>query len=113
VMPGVCIRPGDRMVLAWEVYGLRPGDRATVTIGFSEGRPSLLRRFGEFLRIVEPEAPVLLSYEDAGPDALGTVFRSVGMELPELDPGEYTLHVEIGLVGREPMVLSRRVEILG
>ncbi|MEZ4425030.1 MAG: hypothetical protein R3E98_16665 [Gemmatimonadota bacterium] len=112
-LPGVRVRAGDRMTLAWEVYNLRPGDRAQVTVGVTQGRPSLLRRAGQFLRILEPEVPLVVSFEDAGPDELGTVFRTVGLSLPELDPGEYTLHVEITLVGRAPMVLSRQVVVLG
>ncbi len=112
-LPGVRLRSGDRITVAWEVYNLRPGDRAQVTVGVTQGRPNLLRRFGEFLRVIEPEVPLVVSFEDAGPDELGTVFRTVGLELPELEPGEYTLHVEVALVGRAPMVLSRRVTVLG
>ena len=111
-LPGVRLRAGDRVTLAWEVYNLRPGDRAQVTVGVTQGRPSLLRRFGEFLRVIEPDVPLVVSFEDAGPDELGTIFRTVGLELPVLEPGEYTLHVEITLVGREPMVLSRRITVL-
>ena len=111
LLPGVQVRSGDAIALAWEVYGLDVGDRAQVTIGFTQGRPSLLRRAGEFLRIVEPEIPVVLSWEDAGADGR-TVFRSVGMALPELEPGEYTIHVEIDLPGRAPMVISRRVAVI-
>lgn len=112
-MPGVRVSSGDRMVLAWEVYGLEIGERASVTIGFSQGQPGLLRRAGEFLRIVEPEVPVEIQYEDAAAEALrGPIFRSVAMDLPDLDAGVYTLHVEIQLPGRAPMVLSRRVTVL-
>jgi hypothetical protein len=107
------LRVGEPFGLAWEAYGLRVGQTASVAIGFSEGRPSLLRRAGEFLRLVQPEQPVVLSWEDAGPDRLGTVFRAVHLTLPQLDPGEYTIHLEITLPGREPIVASRTVRIVG
>jgi len=113
VLPGVRVARAERMVLAWEVYGLNVGERASVTIGFSQGRPSLLRRAGEFLRVVEPEVPVVVTYEDAAAEAQrAPIFRSVAMDTPELEPGDYTLHVEIQLPGRAPMVLSRRVSVL-
>ncbi|MEZ4415559.1 MAG: hypothetical protein R3E10_07370 [Gemmatimonadota bacterium] len=112
-LPGVRVRSGQRITLAWEVYNLRPGDRAQVTVGVTQGRPSLLRRAGEFLRILEPDVPLVVSFEDAGPDELGTIFRTVALSLPELEPGDYTLHVEITLIGRAPMVLSRRVVVTG
>lgn len=111
LLPGVQVRSGDPIALAWEVYGLDVGDRAQVTIGFTQGRPSILRRAGQFLRIVEPEIPVVLSWEDAGADGR-TVFRSVGLDLPELEPGDYTVHVEIDLPGRAAMVVSRRVAVI-
>ena len=109
-LPGVRVAPGDRIQLAWEVYGLKLGERASVTMGLDQGRPGLLRRLGQFLRVLEPEVPVVVSFEDAGADALGTIFRSVRLDLPEeLAPGEYTLHVELELPGRTPIVVSRRV----
>ncbi len=113
-MPGVRVRRGEPMVLSWEVYGLEIGERASVTIGFNQEQPGLLRRAGEFLRIVEPDAPVEVQYDDTAAEALrGPIFRSVVMEVPEeLEPGEYTLYVEIQLPGRAAMVISRTVTLL-
>lgn len=113
-MPGVRVRRGEAMVLSWEVYGLEIGERASVTIGFNQEAPGLLRRAGEFLRIVEPDTPVEVQYDDAAAEALrGPIFRSVRMDVPdELEPGDYTLYVEIQLPGRAPMVLSRTVTLL-
>ncbi len=47
-----------------------------------------------------------------GPDQLGTVFRAVNLNLPDLEPGAYTITVEIELSGREPMTVSRPLEIV-
>ncbi len=113
-LPGVRVRRGDPMVLSWEVYGLEIGEQATVTIGFNQEQPGFLRRAGEFLRLVEPDAPVEVRYDDAAAEALrGPIFRSVAMDVPtELEAGEYTLYVEIQLPGRAPMVISRGVTLL-
>ena len=44
---------------------------------------------------MESNELVLITYEDAGPDVLGTVFRAVELGLSNLEPGDYTLTVEI------------------
>jgi hypothetical protein len=111
---GVRVGPGEPIRLAWEVYGLGLGEVATVAIGFDQGAPSILRIAGQFLGLLQPDGePVLMSWEDAGPDALGTVFRSVDLQLPDLERGEYTIYVEVQLQGREAMVSNRRLYIEG
>ncbi len=112
VMAATRIRAGEAFKIAWELYGLRIGESASVRIGVDQGGQGLLRRLGAFLRVLEPDAPVVMTYEDAGPDVLGTLFRAVQLNLPDLEPGEYTLSVEIELAGREPMVVARPIIIV-
>lgn len=110
--PGIRVGVGERFVLAWEVYGLAVEDRARITIGFTSGRPGFLRRVGEFLGVVEPEVPVEVSFDETVPDdRVQTVFRAIEMGLPELEPGEYTLHVQLELPGREPAIASRPIVV--
>jgi hypothetical protein len=52
---------------------------------------------------------VELTFADAGPDVVQTVFRAVQLTLPELDPGDYTLHLRLELPGREPALASRPI----
>jgi hypothetical protein len=111
-LPAVRIEAGDAFKVAWELYGLRVGEAASVRIGVNRGRTGLARQLGEFLRFVEPNEPVVMSYEDAGPDVLGTVFRAVELNLSDLEPGEYTITVEIELSGREPMTVARSISIV-
>ena len=111
-MAATRIRVGEAFKIAWELYGLRIGESASVRIGVDQGGEGLIRRIGQFLRVLEPDAPVVMTYEDAGPDVLGTVFRAVQLNLPDLAPGEYTLTVEIELSGREPMVVARPIVIV-
>lgn len=80
-----------------------------MTVGFTEGRPGFLQRVGEFLGVLEPDRPVEVTFSDAGPDAVQTAFRAVTLELPELDPGQYTLHLRLDLAGREPAIASRPI----
>ena len=113
VRPGVRLRTGERFPVVWEVYGLRIQEPVRVTIGFSRGRPGFLTRVGEFLGVIEPEQPVDITFEDTGPDRVQAVFRSVELQLPDLDPGEYTLHLRLELSGRTPVVTSRPIIVEG
>jgi len=110
-LPSIRVDAGGTFTVAWEVYGLRPGETAEVTLGFTRGEPTLLQRVGEYLRLVEPEEPVEIRFEDRAPDRLGTVFRALDVDVPSFEPGVYTLNLEIQLSGRTPMVTSRRLVV--
>jgi hypothetical protein len=107
--PGVRIRKGERFPVVWEAYGLRIAEPVRVTLGFTRGRPGFLTRVGEFLGVLEPDSPVELTFVDQGPDSLQVLFRAIELELPDLDPGEYTIHLRLELSGREPLVKSRPI----
>ena len=107
--PGVRLRAGERFPVLWEAYGLRVSEPVRVTIGFSQGRPGFLARVGEFLGVLETAQPVDITFDDSGPDGVQYAFRAVELELPDLDPGEYTLHLRLELPGRTPVVTSRPI----
>ena len=111
-LPAPRIRAGEAFKVAWELYGLAIGESATVRIGVDQGGTGFLRSLGQFLRVLEPDSPVVLAFEDAGPDVLGTVFRAVQFDLPDLEPGEYVLTVEIELPGRAPMAVASPIMIV-
>jgi len=108
---GVRLRRGERFVVLWEAYGLRVREPVQVTLGFSRGRPGFLERVGEFLGVLQPPQPVDITFEDVGPDGLQYAFRAAELTLPDLDPGEYTLHLRLDLSGREPLVTSRPIVV--
>lgn len=113
VRPGVRIGVGERFPVVWEVYGLGVREPVTVTIGFSRGRPGFLERVGAFLGVIEPERPVEVTFDETGPeDLVQAVFRSIELELPDLDPGDYTLHLQLELPGRDPVVASRPIIVV-
>jgi hypothetical protein len=111
VRRGVRIRKGERFTVVWEVYGLQVEDPAQVTLGFTEGRPGFLERVGDFLGNLEPDQPVEVTFADAGSDGVQSAFRAVALELPDLEPGEYTLHLRLDLPGREPSITSRPIVV--
>jgi len=109
IRPGIRLRAGERFGVIWEVYGLRIEEPVQVTIGFSRGRPGFLERIGDFLGVIEPERQVDITFEDAGPDRVQAIFRSIELELPDLDDGEYTLHLRLDMPGRTPVITSRPI----
>jgi hypothetical protein len=109
VRPGVRIRRGERFPVVWEAYGLSVHEPVQITLGFTRGRPAFLTRVGEFLGVLEPDRPVEVVFEDPGPDSVQTAFRSIELQLPDLDPGEYTIHLRLELNGRDPVVTSRPI----
>jgi hypothetical protein len=109
--PGIRVQADERFLVIWEVYGLQVAEPVQVTVGFTQGRPGFLERVGEFLGVLEPDRPVEVTFEDTGPDQLQTAFRAVALEVPDVDPGEYTLHLRLQLRGREPLITSRPIVI--
>ena len=73
-------------------------------------------RFGKlaaFQRMVAADRAVDIRFDETGPDRVQSVFRSVELELPDLEPGEYTLHLRLELFGRTPVVTSRPIIVEG
>ena len=64
---------------------------------------------GDFEGVLEPDDPVTVTFDDAGPEQVQTVFRPIELELPDLERGQYTLHVQLNLIGRTPVVTSRPI----
>ena len=95
IRPGIRLRPGERFPVLWEVYGLAVQESVGVTIGFSRGRPGFLERVGEFLGVIEPERTVEITFDETNTDVVQEAFRAIQIELPDLDAGEYTLHLRL------------------
>jgi hypothetical protein len=111
VRPGVRVRLGERFTVVWEAYGLAVDEPVGVTLGFTRGRPGFLERVGAFLGVVEPEEPVEITFEDAADGDVQAAFRALELELPELEPGDYTLHLRLDLPDGEPVVTSRPIVV--
>lgn len=109
--PGVRLRAGESFGVVWEAYGLRVLEPVRVSIGFTSGRPGFLERVGEFLGVIEPDQAVDFTFQDSGPDGVQSAFRSIRLDLPDLDPGAYTLHLRLEVSGRPAVVTSRPIVV--
>jgi hypothetical protein len=103
---------GETVTLAWEVYGL--GARREVLafkvtmVGEDEG---LVRRTLGRIGLFRKAPELSLSWAEGGPEGSGPLFRSVDLELPELDPGRYLLRLEMDIPYRATVVSSRRITV--
>ena len=109
--PGIRLRAGERVPVVWEMYGLGLQEPVQVTLGFSEGRPEFMGDPEDFIEELEASETIDVTFEDRGPDVVQAVFRSVELELPDLEPGEYTLHLRLELAGRTPLITSRPIVV--
>ena len=110
--PGSEIDAGETLGVALEVYGL--GSRREM-VQFSarvEGRgEGFLRRMGQRLGLVGPPDEVSIEWREEGPDSPGPLFRTLQVGLSGLDPGEYTLVVEVSAPGRATLTVERRFTV--
>jgi hypothetical protein len=102
------VKPGERLGLFWEVYGLA-SQNDTLALGVSIARtnqPGFARRAAERIGLASRGTPVKVGWkeESGGRTILG---RSLAVTLPDLSPGEYSLQVSVQR-GAEPPVLTTR-----
>ena len=109
IRPGIRVRSGERVTVIWEVYGLGLQEPVDVTLGFSEGRPEFMGDPDDFVEELDARQAIDVSFEDRGPDVVEAIFRSVELQLPELRPGDYTLHLRLEISGRTPLITSRPI----
>ena len=112
VRAGVRVRDEERFAVVWEVYGLRVEETVRATLGFTRGRPGFLARVGEMAGVLEPDRPVEITFDETATDVAQAHFRSVSLQLPDLEPGEYTLHLRLEIAGREPVTASRPIYVV-
>lgn len=106
------VRPGERMGVYWEVYGL-PRERPsalTMSLRLLDPGGGWLRRLAEQAGLRSREEPVRLSWQEQAIPApyLG---RSLAIQIPEVKPGEYLLELSVTLPGREPVRTTRALQV--
>ncbi len=99
---------GSALSLAFEVYGLGFEEEAIEVAAWVERtRVGVLRRVARWVGLGGPREEVAVAWEEAGPDRLRPLFRSLVIRLPTLDPGPYEVAVEIRAPGRPPLAVRR------
>ncbi|UCC73535.1 MAG: hypothetical protein JSV86_02945 [Gemmatimonadota bacterium] len=106
-------RSGERLGLYWEVYGLGPGrEDLSVSLTLVGEGGGVLRRAAEWLGLARRQPPITLAWQEAVPSPVTVLERSLAIDLPDLQPGRYTLMVEVTALGREKLRAARSIEIV-
>jgi len=106
------VRPGQRIGLYWEIYGLSRADLpVAVDIRILPERQGLLRRAAVRIGLAREQSPLAVRWLEAPTDAGEIHPRSVLIEVPRVPDGAYRLSVELTPRGREALRLERMLEV--
>ena len=106
------MEPDSRITLGWEVYGLsRRRDPLSFHLSLVGEEGSLIRRALDRIGLFRNDPALTLSWTEEGPSEFGPYFRSLDVDLPDLDEGRYLLRLELRMPFRSPVVSSRRITV--
>ena len=110
VLPGAEVEEGGAIGVAWEMYHLGP-DPAPISfrLRIREDSPGFLSRVGRWLRLVTPERPTEVSWDEE--EEGGILFRAVTLDLSDLSPGQYELELSVELPGRETARVAKPIRV--
>ena len=114
LLPSLELGRLQQLSVVWEAYGLASG-AAEVSYRLIAERldRSLLSRVGEFLRLSRPGNPLNLEWSEPGPGRPGAHFRSVELDLRNLEAGSYELRLHLQVRDWAPIIRRRRLEVVG
>jgi len=107
------VRSGEPFAIGWEIAGL--GFRPEVLhFEVSVGRTDrgFIGRVGDFLHLSSPPRPLILSWEEPGPDDPGYHFRSLDLDVPALEPGQYEIRLVLRSADRTDAVTTRTLQVV-
>ncbi len=101
---------GEALVVAWELWGLGWQEEVVAyRLSLEPRKSGVLGRIGRLVSGTGRRP--ILEWEEPAPDEPGAAFQSVSVDLPALDPGEYELHLEVILQGRDPLRSSQAIRV--
>lgn len=108
------IHSGDRLAVYWETYGVDAAESGSVTMSLQlvRARVGWLRRLGERAGILSEVAPVRLQWEEPVTDG-PFMPRSIHIDIPDIDPGEYILELSVEVPGRESLRVRKEIDVVG
>ena len=112
VLPAARVAQGGAVGVFWETYGAEEGEVVTFEATIRPGERGLLRRAGEWLRLLDPQPVTRVRWEEPAWEAPAPLVRTLRLDLQELPPGSYELRMRAVLRGRSPVESSRDLEIV-
>lgn len=112
VRPSTRVRPGERVALLWELYGVREGTQLDVRVSLTKPRKSLLRRAAEWIGLARDEDPtVSLEWREESVGGPGPVARFLEVQIPDLSEGDYLLSASVRLATGAELMSGRIVRV--
>ncbi len=116
MLPGNRV-PAGRIEMAWAVEGLT-GDEESLRYRLTLEREDvgILRRAGQFLRLVRPEHPLDIRWDEGvelrppSPDGFPNL-RRITLDLSAVEPGTLLMSLSLTRPGWPPVVWSRSIEV--
>jgi hypothetical protein len=106
------VAPGEELVVGWELHGLGwRRDVLSYRLSLTRTDAGFFGRVGEWLGLSDPEAPLRLTWEEAGPSRPGPSFRSLAVQIPEVERGEYVLRLEVSGSAGPPIATERTLRV--
>ena len=104
---------GQRLAVGWEIFGLGwRQERVDFELSLSQEGGGFFGTIGRWLGLGGGgDEPLQVGWSEPGPDETGPWFRSMNVDVPQLEPGEYLLRLEVTIPGREPLAATRIVQI--
>ncbi|HEU4565476.1 MAG TPA: hypothetical protein VFS05_12525 [Gemmatimonadaceae bacterium] len=108
------VRSGERIALYWETYGPAIGGAPLeVTITMVPEKSGWLRRRLEQIGVASAPSESEMKWEVAPPTAEPLQHHTLGITLPDLPPGRYTVRVTVAQSGTGEAVRERGVWVEG
>ena len=100
---------GDEpLTLAFEVYGLASPSELVDFRAWVETRDEgFFTRAVRWLGFGGGREKVMIGWEEGGPEERGPLFRTFSIGLPDLEPGQYEVVIEVSAMGRSPLEARR------
>jgi len=110
--PSTRVRPGERVALLWELYGVREGTRLDVRVSLTKPGKSFLRRAAEWIGLVRDGDPtVSLEWREESAGGPGPVARFLELQIPDLSEGGYLLSASVRLATGAELTSGRIVRV--
>jgi hypothetical protein len=108
------VSTSEEFAVGWEISGpLARGETLAYQLSITGAGAGFFRRIGQWLKLAGREEPVRLSWEDAGPGGgSGALFRTLSLQIPDLDPGEYRLRLEVTPRSGAPIASERLIRVV-
>jgi hypothetical protein len=111
--PSLELDRGRGTSIYWELYGVARDDNVEYTLSVHPGDKTLVRKVGEFLRLVPRTGTTRVRWSERVESAAAILPRAVKLDLRSLRAGRHDIVLTTRVNYGAPLVTSRVVEVRG